>query len=210
MDNTEGSRVITQIYRVRKNLQLCVSDRQIAILLGSILGDSYIYPQGKICFEHSEKQKSYLLWKYEELKTLAYPKVAQVIRLDKRHSTSTVSWRFFLRQYFRPLRTAFYANYWKVVPKDLNRWMTPLLLAVWYMDDGYLAKGNPLLMTNCFSFEDSQYLASLLQEKLNIKCFVNNQKQIRIQHGSSLKFFELINPFIQKDLRYKLPWPCND
>ena len=205
MDNTEGSQVITQIYKARKNLVLHLSIRQMSILLGSILGDSYVYPKGKVCFEQGEKQKEYLLWKYSELKSLAYPKVSQVIRLDKRRNIRTISWRFFLRQYFRPLRNAFYEHNKKRIPNSLMKWFSPILLAVWYMDDGYLDRRNPLLMTDSFSFDDIQRLVIILKRKFQLECLITNKHRIRIRHSSSSKFFHLVEPFIHKELRYKLP-----
>lgn len=90
MVNTEGSRVISQTLRVRKNIAYSLSDRQTEILIGSLLGDAYIHPLGKICFEQSSLQQEYLLWKFAEFKNLAYPKIAQVVRLDKRSQSQTI------------------------------------------------------------------------------------------------------------------------
>lgn len=206
MDNTEGSRVINQTFQVRKNLKFKVSDRQMAVILGSILGDGYIYPQGKICFEHGQLQKQYLFWKYQVLQNLAYPKVAKVTRLDKRTNTKTISWRFFLRQYFRPLRSVFYRENQKVIPQSLIDWLTPELLAVWYMDDGYLDKGvYPLFMTESFSKFDVELLSKMMKEKLDLEILVSQKNRIRIKSKSIPKFFQLIEPFIHESLKYKLP-----
>ena len=108
MANPEGSRVISQTLRVRKHIAYYLTNRQIQILIGSLLGDAYIHPLGKICFEQSSHQQEYLLWKYSEFKNLAYPKIAQVTRLDKRSGKQTHSVRFFLRQIFRSWRSVWY------------------------------------------------------------------------------------------------------
>ena len=102
--------MIVQEFRARKNLRLTLTFRQMSIVLGSVMGDAYIYPLGKICFEHGNAQRGYLEWKYSELKQVAYPKVSRVSRTDKRSGNITTSWRFFLRQYFRPLREEFYES----------------------------------------------------------------------------------------------------
>ncbi len=206
MDNTEGSRVITSVFRARKNLELCLTNRQMSIVLGSILGDAYVHPKGKICFEHSEQQKNYLLWKYVELKNLAYPQVAKVTRKDRRNNKQTISWRFFLRQYFRPLRAAFYFKGKKVVPDDLNLWFTPLLLSVWYMDDGYLDQGKyPVFMTECFDNKNISLLTEMLREIFKLQSIITSKNRIRIVSKSRTQFFSLIEPHITKDLKYKLP-----
>jgi hypothetical protein len=206
MENTEGSRAITQIFRARTHLQLRVSDRQMAIIIGSILGDAYIYPKGKICFEQAVSQRSYLLWKYAELKNLAYPRVSTVKRIDKRSENQTISIRFFLRQYFRSLREIFYLDGKKRIPPEIQEWFTPLAIVVWYMDDGYLDKGKyPLFMTENFSQEDTHFLSHLLEQTFHLKCFVTSKNRIRIRNVSAREFYSLIEPSINKDMRYKLP-----
>lgn len=193
-------------FSARKNLKLHVSDRQFSIILGSILGDAYVYPQGKICFEHGELQRDYLFWKYSQLKTLAYPKLASVQRLDKRTNTKTQSFRFFLRQYFRPLRELFYLHNKKQVPLQLNEWFSPLLLAVWYMDDGYLDRNKyPLLMTESFSFSEVTQLCQMINYHFGIHSFTTRKRRIRISSDSSSKFFQIVEPNIHKSMRYKLP-----
>lgn len=202
--NTVGSRAIQLRYSARRHLTLSVTQRQMSIILGSILGDAYIYPQGKICFEHSNLQKEYLFWKYCELKT--YPKVASVLRTDKRTNTTTASYRFFLRQYFRPLRRAFYTENQKRVPAEISDWISPLLLAVWYMDDGYLDRGKyPQLMTESFVVEDVLFLKHLLKDKMSIKANLSSKNRIVICSQSTERFFQVIRPHIHTSLKYKLP-----
>lgn len=206
MDNTEGSRAIKQTYKVRKSLALHLSTNQLAILLGSILGDAHIHPQGKICIEHGRKQKEYLLWKFSHLKSLAYPKVSRVVRFNKRIQKQTVSWRFFLRQYFRPLRNAFYCCKQKVVPPELKLWISPLLIAVWYMDDGHLDRGKyPSLMTDSFSEADSLLLIKYLNYQFSLNSTLTNKGRILINSESRDSFFKIIKPYIHKSLFYKLP-----
>lgn len=44
------------IFTARKNLKLEVSDRQIEIIVGCLLGDAYLTKLGKIQIEQSIKQ----------------------------------------------------------------------------------------------------------------------------------------------------------
>lgn len=207
MDNTEGSRVITKTFRARKNLELRLTNRQMSIILGSILGDAYIHKLGKICFEQSLKQKDYLLWKYTELQNLAYPKVAQVERLDKRTNTNTFSCRFYLRQYFKKLREIFYnKNNKKIIPSDLKNWMNPLVLATWYMDDGHLDKNKyPYFMTESFSKYDIEKLIYQLKNLFSLDCKITSKNRILVRNSSSKHFFKLIEPYIHEIFKYKLP-----
>lgn len=206
MDNTEGSRAILSTFRARKNLELHLSDQQISILLGSILGDAYIHPQGKICIEHSNAQKDYLMWKYQQLQNLAYPKVAQVTRFDKRTNSVNISWRFYLKQYFRPLRSLFYRQGQKVVPMQLTDWLDQLGLATWYMDDGYLDRGvYPQFMTESFSAEHNLFLINLFKTKFGLEAKLSSKNRILITKNSANQFFHLIEHHIHESLKYKLP-----
>lgn len=205
MVNTEGSRVISQTLRVRKNIAYSLSDRQTEILIGSLLGDAYIHPLGKVCFEQSSLQQEYLLWKYAEFKNLAYPKIAQVARLDKRNKNLTFSCRFFLRQIFRSWRNIWYLDGHKTLPTDLEKWFTPLTLAVWYMDDGHLEKGiAPLFASESFTKEESIVLSNIMYNKWQLKSYINNNHRIRICHESARHFIELVERYIVPSMRYKI------
>lgn len=205
MVNTEGSRVISQTLRVRKNIAYTLTDRQTQILIGSLLGDAYIHPLGKICFEQSSLQHEYLLWKYIEFKNLAYPKIAQVTRLDKRSQNQTFSCRFFLRQIFRPWREIWYPDGHKSLPTDIEKWFTPLSLAVWYMDDGHLEKGVvPLFACESFTKEESDVIASIMLNKWQLKSYVNHNHRIRLCRESTPHFIELVEPYIVPCMRYKI------
>lgn len=206
MDNTEGSRVISQTYKARKNLELHLTTKQLHVVLGSILGDAYIHPKGKICFEQANSQKEYLFWKHSLLKSISYPKVSLVKRYDKRTKKTTISWRFYLRQYFRPLRKAFYNNKKKVIPMAIEPWVSPLLLAVWYMDDGSLSRRRyPLLMTECYTLDDLKIIQKILAQRYNLKLSITPKRRLRVSPHSRDKFFSLVRPHIHESLTYKLP-----
>ena len=130
------------IFTARKNLKLDISDRQVQILIGCLLGDAYLTKLGKIQIEQSEKQKEYVEWKYQELASISYSGPKQVVRFEKRDNRVTKSYRFWTRQYFRSWRKIFYRDNHKVYPNDLAEWISPLSLAVWHMDDGCYSKGN--------------------------------------------------------------------
>jgi hypothetical protein len=205
MDNTEGSRVLSQTLHVRKHLSYVLTDRQTEILIGSLLGDAYIHPLGKICFEQAECQLEYLSWKYREMQNLAYPKIALVTRFDHRKGTITKSNRFFLRQIFQSWRYVWYHSGCKHLPDHLEQWLTPLALAVWYMDDGHLDKGlAPLFACESFSLDETKLLAKILKCKYHFVVYVNKNKRIRFSRQSTKQFIWLVEPYILPCLRYKV------
>lgn len=206
MGNTEGSRVISNVFIIRKNIVIEPTKRQMSIIIGSILGDACVYKQGKICFEHSIAQKEYLLWKYNELKNLAYFKVSRVIRYDQRYKKNNVSTRFFLRQYFSLLRSCFYPEGRKIIPKDITKWLSPLALAVWYMDDGHLDRGKyPIFATDNFLFSDLKIISSFLREKYCISSTIDKKNRLRIKSCSLTNFVRVLDSYVIECMRYKLP-----
>ncbi|OHA43116.1 MAG: hypothetical protein A3G03_02380 [Candidatus Taylorbacteria bacterium RIFCSPLOWO2_12_FULL_44_15c] len=79
MGNPVGSLEVPIVLHARKRIFLSLSSRQRDILIGSVLGDAYIAPWGKIRIEHSVKQSEYVYWKYAELKSLCYAGVPREI-----------------------------------------------------------------------------------------------------------------------------------
>ena len=192
------------IFTARKNLKLDVSDRQIQILIGCLLGDAYLTKLGKIQIEQSDKQREYIKWKHQELASISYSGLKEVVRYDKKDNRVTKSLRFWTRQYFRNWREIFYRDNHKIYPNDLAKWISPLSIAVWHMDDGCYSKGNCILSTESFDFENRYKLAEKL-ESFGIKIILMLNGKLRIKRSSLPKFFELIRPYIHSSMSSKLP-----
>lgn len=192
------------IFTARKNLKLEVSDRQVEILIGCLLGDAYLTKLGKIQIEQSDKQKDYIDWKYQELASISYSQPKEVIRFEKNDSRLTKSLRFWTRQYFRSWRDKFYLSNRKIFPKDLVSFITPLSIAVWYMDDGCYQKFDCTLSTESFDLEDRGCLIKRLKD-FGIDAINRGEGKLRIRSQSLPKFFELIREYIHPSMLYKLP-----
>lgn len=120
------------VLTARKNLKLEVSDKQVEILVGCLLGDAYITKLGKIQIEQSNKQEEYIKWKHQELGSISYNGLKEVVRFDKQDKRVTKSYRFWTRQFFRSWRNKFYREDCKIFPNELGIFVTPLSIAVWY------------------------------------------------------------------------------
>ncbi len=192
-------------FRARKNLRLYVSTQQVQILVGCLLGDAYLTKLGKIQIEQSDKQEEYIKWKHQKLASISYSGLKQVIRFDKKDARTTRSFRFWTRQFFRSWRDRFYLNGKKVFPEELAKWITPLSIAVWYMDDGsFDHKFNCNLSTESFDSKSKKQLVARLSS-FGIETIVRNNGKLRIKSSGLSKFFELIRPYIHQSMLYKLP-----
>lgn len=199
------------VLTARKNLRLYVSDKQREILVGGLLGDAYITKLGKIQIEQCSKQLDYINWKYQELKSISYPNPPkEIIRHEKRDNNRvTKSFRFWTRQYFRGWRDKFYIDNKKIFPIDLVPWVSPLSIAVWFMDDGsYDKKYNCIFSTESFNIPTLIVLTEMLQ-KFGIETTLNKDNissfRIRIRTKSLKIFSELIRPYMHHSMLYKLP-----
>jgi len=205
--NTKGSwNHMPLQFKARKNLHIEVTDRQYEIIVGSLLGDAYIHPKGKIQFEHSDKAKEYLEWKFQELKGLRYNRVGSVER--KVGNSLTRSYRFWTRQFFRPLRVMFYQDKKRLSLKILNA-LTPLALAVWFMDDGHFekAKKRCIIATDGFSNEDRTMLQLFLKQRYGLDVVVRKSGKISFNQLNTERFFEIIKPYRLECMAYKFPNP---
>lgn len=193
------------ILRARKNVKLQLTERQNDILIGCVLGDAYIDKRGKIQVEHSNHQKEYVQWKYDELETISYGSPAYVVRADQRYNRKYSSYRFWTRQFFRSWREKFYSQRKKVFSEECIHNLSPLSLAVWYMDDGYLDNGRKIVLSTDNFDEES---IENIRECFNF-CFLlgtavkSNGKMIFSQHNTR-RFVNIVSPFIIPSMKYKI------
>lgn len=190
----------------RTNLRLKVTQRQMEIIVGCLLGDGYIHPRGQIQLEQSINQFPYLNWKYDELRSIAYGPPTKVKRFDRRSGKKYFSVRFWLRQYFRPLRKIFYPEGRKIFPEQVIKYFTNLSLAIWYLDDGNLyGRKHVKIACEGFDFETRKLLQNLLLTKFGLKSTVQQSGKLRISTESLPRFFKLIKPHIYSSMNYKVP-----
>lgn len=210
MGNAVGSLELPQILRARKNLTLALTGKQREILIGCILGDAHIQPKGKICIEQSTHQQEYVSWKYHELKNLSYPALPrEIFRKDARNGKEYHSMYFYLRQYFRSWREIFYQGNMKIFPDNLI--LTPLSLAVWYMDDGCLSKGKSTISIEGFDEENRNKVQKTFLEQFHIETVIGKSKKLVIKKKSQDAFYQLISPHVIPSMEYKIPSkPRND
>ena len=193
MDNTVGS--LTQLQR--------------AVIIGSLLGDGYMRivsgrANALLEINHCLAQKQYVNWKYNILKSICrsgpIPRIGNGSRLAYRFTTKQHEELTFYHNMF-------YKNKKKHIPRNIK--LDPMILAVWYMDDGSKCRDRDVYInTQQFDLEDQKYCLSLLSE-LGIEGSLNKDKiywRIRIKKSSLPIFFALISPHIIPSMMYKLSY----
>jgi len=99
--------------------------------------------------------------------------------------------------------------------KDIERYLKePLVLAVWYMDDGNIRKSNGvvyggMLNTQSFSWKDNLKLKSSLERIYGIRVLIikdHGKPRLYISGKSSIrKFLSFIKPYCLKIFSHKFP-----
>lgn len=200
----------------KEKLKLTQAQREI--LIGVLLGDACLETLNhgrtyRLKIEQSLKHADYVNHLYEAFKewVLTPPALKEKLRLGK-HSVnvafSTVShgaFRFYAHQ--------FYDGQKKCVPKLIHRWLTPLSMAYWYMDDGSLkAKQSKGVIFNTQGFlkADVERLLRTLASRFDLEAIVRRQKeghQIYVSGHSFEKMSDLIKAHILPCMQYKFPKP---
>jgi hypothetical protein len=182
-----------------------------SIVWGTLLGDGYVYPNGTLQIDHAVKQQAYVDWKYERLKAVVGKPPCSIVRIHPVSGRRTQSVRFYTRAVFRIEREAFYSEGVKRVPIDIGRWLDPLALAVWYMDDGGRGGRTPLGMVwNIAPYlpADRELLQAALFERYGIQTTIQSAgsgTHLYIRARSAERFIDVVGDHIIPSMRYKLP-----
>jgi hypothetical protein len=192
-----------------------ITKRQREIIVGTLLGDAHLETRSggktyRLKIEHAKSQLDYAKWKHHELRSIASSEIKmKTVEIDGKsyekiwwNSSSTPSLRFYGHQ--------FYGIHGKKIPKLIHRWLTPLALAVWYMDDGSIKSKNhkaKIINTQSYKKEEVELLCQVLNEKYKILAKLRKQKegyQIYLLSETIDIFTELIRPYIIPTMRYKI------
>lgn len=194
---------------VRQNIQLTQTQKEI--LFGGLLGDFCIVKHVKNyrgAVVHSIKQENYAKFLHSKLKSI----VGQ-LRCIKVKANNKIydECQFTLRPNLQ--LESFYNNFYndfngkKDVPYDLSL-LTPLAIAIWFMDDGFLINNGhsqTLGFSTCsFSLEGLVRLQNYLKTKYDIDTIIRKNFYLIVRQKDAQKLASLIQPYIIEEMYYKL------
>ena len=197
----------------KKTLKL--TETQRSIIVGTVLGDGHLETQNgrktfRLKIEHSSRQEAYVAWLYEQLqdwvRTPLATKQKQLAGVTSTHfwfqTLSVVQFRFYGLQFYDSLGH-------KQVPKIIRRLLTPLALAIWFMDDGSAKSKHHravILNTQCFTKSDIIRLQDALAQRYGLETNIRTQKdglQILITGEHAHLFMTIVAPYMLPDFSYK-------
>jgi len=192
-----------------------LTDQQREIIVGLLLGDGHLETQNsgrtfRLKVEHSIRQKDYVDWLYQQLSNMVLTKPQLKLqtvagKVHEKYWFSTFSagtLRFYGQQ--------FYTDHQKIVPKMIVKLVSPLSLAVWFMDDGSLKSRfhrARIINTHCFDELSLQRLQDMLQQKFHVHTTLRKQRegtQLYIPPSDIETFVEIIRPYIHPSMEYKI------
>jgi len=201
-----------------------LSERTVSIILGSLLGDGSLtvskkYQNARFSFRHSHKQKEYFQWKAGVLNEIAGNRSQWIQGSEQKpDGWGTIKYRF--QSMVLPSLTELYILTHKgasgptarIRRKWLNK-LTPLSLAVWWLDDGSLVSDSRqgVLCTDSFSLEEVEILLKYLKVVWNINTSIGKTtgtERFRLWIRSTEELKKLLRIIIPhvfvEDMLYKI------
>lgn len=198
------------------------TDEQKQIIYGTIFGDGSLIkiPSGKckLSMTHSVAQKDYLQWKRDQL-AFAFHKETPIL-------CSKGDSRFYViasvcHPFFEGIYSTIYNRGRKHLPPAVIDHLTPLMLAVWYQDDGTFCKNErarqAMLCTDAFPVTETEYARHILRSKYNLNVSMLKMPatgymrgrdvvyhRLVILRSSIADFFDIVRPHIHPCMAYKI------
>lgn len=205
-----------------------------AIVIGLLLGDGYINDKGRIEIEHCIKQKDYCIYKAKLLHSVCGGKDINVHEYQRTRSTlrdgrqwksntfTTVSFKKWSK-HFIYFRNLLYRNGRKEITQEVLNLLSPLSIALWWLDDGSLVRkrqrdGNlgsyGLMLYTYLPKEQNELIQKYFLERYGVKWNVvpanihkDNQYMLRCGQTEGRKFLNIIrNIVLEKvpSMQYKV------
>ena len=206
--------------RVLEAVSHYLSDFQWEVVLGGLLGDGALSHGGpeyttRFRFGHGANQVTYAHWKaslFGNLKCYRSPSADGAVFYDLQPLSELAE-----------LRQAMYLVGKKVLSEDYLKRLTPLSLAIWYMDDGSYTErarglqertrdgsGRMEICVGAFDHTSQQRLCNYLADTWGIcprlgDAGVRKVAVLNFPEEEAAKFHALVAPFIHPSMDYKLP-----
>lgn len=199
----------------KKKLKLTQKQREL--IIGLILGDGHLETQNngqtyRLKIEHSIKQKEYTDWLYRNFIEWVNQPPKSKIKNSFGKKIESYWFNTYSSGMFRFYGKQFYFGKKKMIPKIIKKLLTPLSLAVWFMDDGsFKSKFHKTYIIHSLGYDkkELQIVQRVLEEKFSIKVGIHKQNRenkyrLYVYSDSANKFKKLIEPYIIPEMKYKL------
>ena len=196
----------------KKNLILTKTQRDL--IIGMLLGDGHLESQDKgrtyrLKVEHSIVQKNYVDWLYKEFSKWTGQPPKERIKNSFGKEKASYGFNTYSSGSLRFYGQQFYQGNKKVIPKLIKKLLSPLAIAVWFMDDGSFKSTHHrtyIIHTLGYAKDELEIIREAFI-KFGITIGIHkqyNKWRIYIYSDSAQAFKQLIEPYIIPSMRYKL------
>lgn len=197
-----------------------LTGREIAIIRGGLLGDMSMRRQWatpNLGVRHAVKALPYMQWLRQELPILfvAKPRTFTTTAWGKTYTLLAMDSR--VHPDLLPIYDMLYREGKKRVTAEFLSFLTPLSIAVWYMDDGCLylnEKRYPYIMFSTHSFSQSEHyvIKEWFASQYDIHWNIGRERRsnrwlyrLQLGKGQQVKaFLDLVRPHIIPHFHHKL------
>lgn len=204
--------------RITKKL----SKEQKSLLIGLLLGDGTISSNYVFKLSHSETQREFLEWKIDLLNKFGFKNngVKEYISTCGYNKGNKVLYsQMSLNPTIKALRRTVYTPK-KHITRRLLNWLTPIGLAIWYMDDGCINVNtskqrssiqHTIKIATCVDLDTAQVIIDYFKEVWDVQFRPFKEGKGTYSIASSTEsdcaaFIQIIRPYIQQvpSLLYKI------
>lgn len=185
------------------------------MLIGALLGDRHLEKRRdgiRIKFEQTNRNVEYLMWfhKIFALRGYCSKTIPKLFKQIKKNNSVYHGYKFSTYSFssFSWLYDAFYIDREKHLPISLlYKYLTPMALAVWFMDDGSVLGKGYKIATHCFVKDELDKLCLLLYNKYDLQCSLRKDGKkysLYVKSTSAKSFAKLVKPYMIDSMKYKL------
>lgn len=204
--------------RITKKL----SKEQKSLLIGLLLGDGTISSNYVFKLSHSEAQREFLEWKIDLLNKFGFKNngVKEYISTCGYNKGNKVLYsQMSLNPTIKALRRIVYTPK-KHITRRLLNWLTPIGLAIWYMDDGCINVNtskqrssiqHTIKIATCVDLDTAQVVIDYFKEVWDVQFRPFKEGKGTYSIASSTEsdcaaFIQIIRPYIEQvpSLLYKI------
>lgn len=198
-----------------------MNKKQKAILIGLAIGDGCIrsekhpkwnYTQNSIRFIHCEKQKEYIEYKAKKLHSIFGGRKPNIISFMNNGYPAYKMMK--TDKYFKIIHDLLYKDGHKTITRKCLDYLTEEAIAIWYMDDGNLAKKRrdgkihayELYLNTFVSDEEHDVIIEYFRERWGVKfARVKNNSGYRLRCGTieARKFIKIVDKYVIDSMKYK-------
>jgi ubiquinol-cytochrome c reductase cytochrome b subunit len=190
----------------------------LSLIFGSLLGEAQVEKEisgagTRISFCQEGLHVKYILFLHKMFSDLGYcnPKLPVITtRLGGKGKTLKIA-RFSTWTYtsFNWIHDLWYENRIKRVPECIDKYLTPLALAIWISEKGSKVGKGLNLSTNSFAYNDCLILVKALKDNFNLNASIRlvgakDQYDIYISQESLEDLRKIVYPYMIPEIKHKI------